>query len=265
MQNWLILVSISLVIAMVGFKKFIWFVSIGYAFSVTGMIAGMALLFFGSLTVPVTLMMVIAAVYSLRLGLFLTIRESRGGTYAKVLAEATSGVRKVPLFVSVLVWMVISLHFFAQVSPLFFRLQNGLAKKDEGILIAGIVIMGAGLALQAISDAQKTAAKKRRPDRFCDGGFFGFVRCPNYLGELLVWTGMLAGSVTCLVGAAQWIIGVAGYVCIFFIMFNGARRLEKRQFAAYGNDPEYLAYAARVPILLPFIPLYSLKGWRFLG
>ncbi len=265
MPNWSILFIISLVIAAVGFKKFIWFVSIGYAFAVTGLILGMAVIFIGKLTVPVALIMVITAAYSLRLGLFLAIREARGGNYSKVLSEATATVKKVPVLVSAAVWPIVSLLFFAQVSPLYFRMQNGLAKKDEGFLVAGILVMGAGLILQALSDAQKAAAKKHRPDRFCDSGFFSFVRCPNYLGELLVWTGMLCSSITCLQGTFQRLISIAGYICIVFIMFNGARRLEKRQMERYGDNAEFLSYAARVPILIPFIPLYSLKKWKFLG
>ena len=34
-------------------------------------------------------------------------------------------------------------------------------------------------------------------------------------------------------------MAVISYICIVYIMFNGAQRLEKRQMARYGNDPEY--------------------------
>jgi len=49
-------------------------------------------------------------------------------------------------------------------------------------------------------------------------------------------------------------------------MIGSARRLELGQAVRYGADPEYLAYAARVPILLPFVPVYSLTDARkYLG
>ena len=51
---------------------------------------------------------------------------------------------------------------------------------------------------------------------------------------------------------------------IIFVMFSGARRLELRQNRNYGNDPEYQAYVKKVPILLPFIPLYSVAKYKFL-
>jgi hypothetical protein len=47
-------------------------------------------------------------------------------------------------------------------------------------------------------------------------------------------------------------------------MFSGARRLELRQDKNYGADPEYRKYVTTVPILLPFIPLYSVKKHKWL-
>jgi hypothetical protein len=47
-------------------------------------------------------------------------------------------------------------------------------------------------------------------------------------------------------------------------MFSGARRLEIRQDRNYALDPEYLKYIKTVPILIPFVPLYSVKKYSFL-
>ena len=43
-----------------------------------------------------------------------------------------------------------------------------------------------------------------------------------------------------------------------------ARRLELRQDKNYGADPEYQKYVRTVPIIIPFIPLYSVKKYKFL-
>jgi steroid 5-alpha reductase family enzyme len=63
---------------------------------------------------------------------------------------------------------------------------------------------------------------------------------------------------------AQWIVVLIGYIGIIFVMFSGARRLEIRQDKNYGADPEYQKYVTTVPILLPFIPLYSVKKHKWL-
>ena len=47
-------------------------------------------------------------------------------------------------------------------------------------------------------------------------------------------------------------------------MFSGARRLEIRQNKNYGSDPEYRKYVKTVPILVPFIPLYSVEKYKWL-
>lgn len=265
MSDWMILVAVALVITSVGFIKFIWFLSIGYGFAVAGLMAALAVLFYKDLTAWTVLLMAVTALYALRLGIFLTAREAAGGSYKQVLAEATSGVKKVPLFVSVAVWITVAFLFFAQVSPLYFRFKNGLAGFGEPFLIAGLIITVIGFFLQAVADTQKSAAKKKSPDRFCDTGLYRIVRCPNYLGEILIWTGMLTSSICCLRGVWQWVISILGYICIVFVMFNGARRLEKRQTENYGSSPEYQDYTARTPILIPLVPLYSLKNWKFLG
>ncbi len=42
-------------------------------------------------------------------------------------------------------------------------------------------------------------------------------------------------------------------------MFNGAQRLEKRQMARYGDNPEYKTYADKTPIIIPLLPVYHLN------
>ena len=80
---------------------------------------------------------------------------------------------------------------------------------------------------------------------------------------MIFWTGVLI----CGIGGAagwQWLVIAIGYIGIIFVMFSGARRLEIRQDKNYGNDPEYQKYVKTVPILLPFIPLYSVKKHKWL-
>jgi steroid 5-alpha reductase family enzyme len=63
----------------------------------------------------------------------------------------------------------------------------------------------------------------------------------------------------------QWALSLLGFALITWVMFSGARRLELRQDKNYGADPEYQEYVRTVPILIPFIPLYSVKKYKFLA
>ena len=96
------------------------------------------------------------------------------------------------------------------------------------------------------------------------GGLYRIVRCPNYFGEMLFWTGVFVGCVNCLSGVWQWVAVLAGYLGIIYVMFGGARRLEMRQNRTYGDDPEYQAYVKKTPIMVPLIPLYSVEKYKWL-
>jgi steroid 5-alpha reductase family enzyme len=76
--------------------------------------------------------------------------------------------------------------------------------------------------------------------------------------------GVLLTGVSAFQASWQWILSILGFLMIAWIMFSGARRLEIRQDRNYGEDPEYQKYKNTVPILIPFIPLYSVKKYSFL-
>ena len=160
------------------------------------------------------------------------------------------------------IWLSAALLYACEVSPVVFRLEAG--KGTDGWVIAGIIIMAAGLCLETAADLQKNAAKKKDPKRFVDTGLFRIVRCPNYFGEMTFWTGVFITGIGSNTGAWQWIAALAGYLGIIYVMFGGARRLEIRQNRTYGDDPEYQAYVKKTPIMIPFIPLYSVEKYKWL-
>ena len=152
--------------------------------------------------------------------------------------------------------------YVLQVLPVFYRLNNG-----SGTTLwtwIGAAVMLFGIVFESAADLQKNAAKKVNPKRFVDTGLYRIVRCPNYLGEMIFWTGVLLSGIGSLSGAGQWAMALIGYIGIIFVMFSGARRLEIRQNKNYGKDPEYQKYVKTVPILVPFIPLYSVEKYKFL-
>lgn len=255
---------IGLVVSSIGFHKFVWFISLGYGFSMAAI--GVALTVFAAAT-PATspvlfLMAGLMVFYGMRLGLYLLIRERRSKAYNHVMKTQVNDGSGLSLPIRILIWAVCALLYAAEASPVFFRIANGAAA-DVSTYI-GAVLMLSGIVLESAADLQKSAQKKVNPNRFCDKGLFSFVRCPNYLGEVLTWTGVLISGLTALEGPFQWIFALAGYLGIVYVMFGGARRLELRQNRNYGKDPEYQAYVKKTPILLPFIPLYSVANVTWL-
>lgn len=252
-----ILVAVSAVLCGIGFYRFVWFMSVGYGLAVAGCGAAMliAALVGGSFSVPYLLLCVLFVIYGCRLGLFLLIREIKNAAYKKTLDAQT---KPVPIFVKAVMWIMMALLYPVQVSPVLYRLTNGgMTMGGDALTWIGAVIMLIGVVMEAVADKQKSAAKKVNPHMVAMDGLFKFCRCPNYFGEILVWTGCFVSGLSILKGW-QWAVAVFGYVCIVYIMFSGAKRLETRQNKNYGDKQEYRDYANKTPILIPFVPLYHL-------
>jgi len=264
MWNWGhlgIFFALSLLVCLCGFKKYVYFMSIGYGFSVAVIGAAMAVMGIAGLYpaagIAHYIQFVLFVVYGFRLSGFLLIREIKNATYRKTLAEATGDESKMPIFVKIVMWLFLAVLYVAQTSGVAFRLFNGAA--GSVCQWIGIAISAFGIILEAVADQQKSKQKAERPDMVATKQLYKIVRCPNYFGEILFWTGVTVSALDALIGAGQWITVIIAYILIVFIMFNGAQRLEKRQMARYGNNEEYKAYADKTPIIIPLLPVYHLN------
>ena len=260
--SFLILIIAALVISSVGFYKYVYFISLGYGFSIAGMGIIMPILFRNRISLGTLALCVLFIIYGCRLGGYLLIREIKSASYRSTMKKEIKDGSDMKMIAKFSIWISCALLYVCQVSPVFFRLQNGGAV--DTISIVGACIMAAGIFLESAADLQKSKAKAKNPNRFCDTGLYKIVRCPNYLGEVLFWTGVLVSSLNILTGVWQWVAALIGYICIVYIMFGGARRLELRQNRNYGDDPEYQAYVKKTPILLPLVPLYSVAKYKWL-
>ncbi|MBR6692508.1 MAG: DUF1295 domain-containing protein [Clostridia bacterium] len=260
-----ILLAVSAVLCAVGFYKFVYFLSIGYGFAIAG--GGIAILIMyliNPTATPLWIVLVQTALfvaYGARLSGFLLIREFKNITFKKTdVAKDTlakNDEKKMPIFVLATIWVFVSVLYVMQVSPMLFRYTNEAV--DIIAPVIGFVISVFGLILESIADKQKSAQKKERPDMVATKGLYKMCRCPNYLGEILFWTGVFVSGITAYLTVGQWIVAIFAYIAIVFIMFNGAQRLEKRQMARYGDNEEYNTYANKTPIIIPLLPIYHLN------
>ena len=264
MWNWGhlgIFFALSLLVCLCGFKKYVYFMSIGYGFSVAVIGVAMAVMsiigVYPAVRVAHYVQFALFVIYGFRLSGFLLIREIKNATYRKTLAEATGDESKMPIFVKAVMWLTMGVLYVAQTSGVAFRLFNGAS--STVCQWVGIGISAFGILLEAIADKQKSQQKAERPDMVATKQLYKIVRCPNYFGEILFWTGVTVSALDCLQGVGQWITVIIAYILIVFIMFNGAQRLEKRQMARYGDNAEYKAYADKTPIIIPLLPIYHLN------
>jgi steroid 5-alpha reductase family enzyme len=114
----------------------------------------------------------------------------------------------------------------------------------------GIAVWSIGLSWEAVADFQKSKFKaiKENKNKIFRDGLWAFSRHPNYFGEALLWWGI---SLVSLDGQNYW--ALIGPLFLTFLLWkvSGVPLVEQR----HANNPEYQAYKAQTPTLVPSLKL----------
>jgi steroid 5-alpha reductase family enzyme len=251
--------GLALLCSAVGFYRLVYFISLGYALAI-GALATFTVASTRRLLGPLALVQhLLLGVWAVRLGTYLVRRELQPSYRTRASEQM---LPPGPAWRSVAIWAAVSLLYVLMFSPADFAARTRTPGKLP-LRCLGVLTMLGGLMLEGIADEQKARAKRAQPDRYCDTGLYRVVRCPNYLGEILVWLGNWLGGMPAFGhDLRRWSAATTGLLTIVLIMVGSTRRLELSQDARYGERADYQAYARRVPILFPGVPLYSLRSWR---
>jgi steroid 5-alpha reductase family enzyme len=259
------LLATALLLSAIGFVRVVYFISIGYAFSMIGMAVFTSLAVRSPIQWQALLQLALIAVWGIRLGLYLIRREGQA-SYQERRAQ-TYGGAPAPLVARLGIWLAVATLYVAMFSPALYSAMSGESTwLANGTRAAGLMAMALGLGIEALADTQKAILKQRNPNAFCQTGIYGWVRYPNYLGEILFWVGNWIAALILYPGLLAWVIGTVGVVGLVLIMLGSTRRLEATQQRRYGDQTAYLTYVSRTPILFPWTPLFTLRHLRiYLG
>jgi steroid 5-alpha reductase family enzyme len=165
------------------------------------------------------------------------------------------GIRERPLAFARF-WLLQALSVAVIMLPTSYALGRAHAPALGAWAVAGGAVWLVGLLIEAVADAQKSAAKARAPGAFVSSGLWRYSRHPNYFGEMLVWWGLFVYALPFFSGWAFLFPGLLlalgpAYLTVLLLYVSGIPPLERSAEIRYGNDPAYLEYKRRTSVLVP--------------
>ncbi|TNM86773.1 uncharacterized protein si:ch211-210c8.6 [Takifugu flavidus] len=186
--------------------------------------------------------------WGLRLGTFLFLRILKDGHDRRF-----NNVRDSPgtFFVY---WTVQAMWVFMTLLPTLLlnseRRDVPLGTRDY----VGWALWGFGFATEAIADQQKWIFKSdpNNAGKFIQSGLWAYSRHPNYLGEILQWSGLWLSASSVMAGPQY--LSVASPLFVWFLLryVSGIPMLEKQALRKWGSDPAFQHYTKNTPLLWPF-------------
>lgn len=189
-------------------------------------------------------------IWALRLGSFLFQRIKADGKDVRFDKIKTDPLRFFQVWTIQGVWIILT----SASALLIITTQARLP--IDGFLIVGAAVWLAGFAFEVVADRQKSAfrADPKNKGKFITVGLWSWSRHPNYFGEILLWTGITIMSLPLLVGW-QWVTIISPiFVTFLLTRVSGIPLLEASGQKKWGNDPEYIDYCKRTPVLFPRPP-----------
>lgn len=156
-----------------------------------------------------------------------------------------------------LAWSV-SVLYACMSSPVLYAMRHPPSLPQMAWV--GIIMAWGGALIEACADMHKYLKKRNNLEGKFEGptgGLFSLVRHPNYLGEILFWTGLFVGGLPSFVPAQSftpWVCSGLGLYGICFTMIIASKRLDEKQADKYKGQEMFELWKERVRwSLLPFV------------
>ena len=113
-----------------------------------------------------------------------------------------------------------------------------------------------GFGIEAVADRQKRQFRAEHGSgKFITSGLWARSRHPNYFGEITLWLGIALLALPSLQGWQLVTLVSPVFVYLLLTRVSGVALLERKSDSRWGDDPQYVAYKANTPVLVP-------KIWR---
>ena len=190
----------------------------------------------------------LVVIWALRLSSFLYLRIHRTGKDGRFDRLKTSPIRfLVP-------WTIQGLWVFLTMIVVIVINSQAESAPELGIWDAiGLLMWLLGFSIEVIADNQKSVfnANSDNQGKWIDSGLWSYSRHPNYLGEIMLWTGIACFGISCFSGMERlaWISPI--FIYLLLTKISGVPILDRRGLEKWGDHPEYHKYREETPTLLP--------------
>ena len=110
-MRFFILILLSLAVSAIGFHKYVWFISLGYGFSVAAIGITLFVMFPGATDPLSALFRILLIAYGLRLGGYLAYREIKSASYNKLMQKEIKGNSQVSLGARIAIWVSVGILY----------------------------------------------------------------------------------------------------------------------------------------------------------
>lgn len=199
------------------------------------------------------------AIWAARLGTFLFQRIRRDGFDRRFARLKTAAI---PFLMT---WTLQGLWISVTLSCALAAVTASDTAALEWTAAVGMAIWGFGLAVEVVADRQKQRfrAAPENANAFIDTGLWAYCRHPNYLGEVVLWTGMAVVALPALQGFGYLTLVSPVFVWALLVRISGVPMLEARADRQWGGEPAYETYKAETPVLIPSVThLFRRDGAR---
>jgi len=192
------------------------------------------------------ILLVLIGLWTLRLGLFLFYRVIKDGKDKRFDELKTNFLK----FMTV--WTMSGTWVFITASPAIAALSSNKINDNLIFITIGSLLWVLGFIIEVISDRQKRKFKKKNNDGYITSGLWAYSRHPNYVGEIMLWTGITIISFPSLEGFQLITLISPVFVYLLLTKVSGLNILEENADKKWGKEQAYRDYKNNTPLLFPF-------------
>ena len=195
------------------------------------------------------LILLMVIIWAMRLSLFLFFRVIQTGHDSRF----TEIKKSFSNFL--MVWTIQGLWVYITLLAALTSIASRNVLQIDIFIIVGSIVWMLGFSIEVIADRQKNnfRSMKINAGQFISSGLWSISRHPNYVGEIILWTGIAIIALPTLSGWQYIALVSPVFVYILLSRVSGVNLLEIQAEERWGADSRYQEYKKQTPVLFPNI------------